>query len=161
MGKCNPPEDISDLRRDALRKLALQLILASKRFWPKWLRNGKGSLRRRRAKEGNGTFEVPRKTLATRACLLETGNRPSLLVAKLIGVAWGSSSHPVTLKHDTRDRMAFTSKERRPKSDKEQQDAERDRLEAALDAGLEATFPVSDAVAVTQPAPQRYIRPNN
>jgi hypothetical protein len=88
-------------------------------------------------------------------------NRPSLLVAKLIGVAWGSSSHPVTLKHDTRDRMAFTSKERRPKSDKEQQDAERDRLEAALDAGLEATFPVSDAVAVTQPAPQRYIRPNN
>jgi hypothetical protein len=28
--------------------------------------------------------------------------------------------------------MAFTSKERRPKSDKEQQDAKRDRLEAAL-----------------------------
>ena len=23
---------------------------------------------------GNGTFEVPRKTLATRACLLETGS---------------------------------------------------------------------------------------
>jgi hypothetical protein len=63
------PEGISDLRRDALRKLARQLILASKRFWPKWLRNGKGSLRRRRAKVGNGTFEVPRKTLATRACL--------------------------------------------------------------------------------------------
>ena len=32
------------------------------------------ALRRRRAKVGNGNFEVPRKTLATRACLLETGS---------------------------------------------------------------------------------------
>jgi hypothetical protein len=53
--------------------------------------------------------------------------------------------------------MAFTSKERRPKSDKEQKDAEHERLEAALEAGLEGTFPASDAVAVTQPAPERYI----
>jgi hypothetical protein len=51
VGKCNAPECISDLWRDALKKLARQLILASKRFWPKWVRNGKGSLRRRRAKE--------------------------------------------------------------------------------------------------------------
>ena len=47
--------------------------------------------------------------------------------------------------------MAFASRERRPKPDKEQQDAERDRLEATLEAGLEATFPASDAVAVTSP----------
>jgi hypothetical protein len=36
--------------------------------------------------------------------------------------------------------MAFASRERRSKPDKEQQDAERDRLEAALEAGLEGTF---------------------
>jgi hypothetical protein len=35
--------------------------------------------------------------------------------------------------------------------------SEWDRLEAALEAGLEDTFPASDAVAVTQPAPERYI----
>jgi hypothetical protein len=57
--------------------------------------------------------------------------------------------------------MAFASRQRRSKPDKEQQDAERDRLEAALEAGLEATFPASDAVAVTQPAPDRYIDPIN
>jgi hypothetical protein len=39
--------------------------------------------------------------------------------------------------------MAFAS---RKKPDKERQDAERDRLEAALEAGLEGTFPASDAV---------------
>jgi hypothetical protein len=43
------------------------------------------------------------------------------------------------------------------KSDKEQKDTEHERLEAALEAGLEGTFPASDAVAVTQPAPERYI----
>ena len=36
--------------------------------------------------------------------------------------------------------MAFASRERRSKPDKEQQDAERDRLEAALEAGLEVPF---------------------
>ena len=40
-----------------------------KAFLAEMVGNGKGSLRRRRTKEGNGTFEVPRKTLATRACL--------------------------------------------------------------------------------------------
>ena len=96
-GKMQPARGISNLRRDAVRKLARQLILASKRFWPKWLRNGKGSLRRRRAKEENGTFEVPRKTLATRACLLETGSIGQAGSAKAICVAWGCSSHHVTL----------------------------------------------------------------
>jgi len=57
--------------------------------------------------------------------------------------------------------MAFASRERRSKPDKKQQDAQRDRLEAALEAGLEGTFPASDAVAVTQPAPERYTGPNN
>jgi ABC-type uncharacterized transport system ATPase component len=32
-------------------------------------------------------------------------------------------------------------------------DAERDRLEKALEEGLRETFPASDAVAVVQPAP--------
>jgi hypothetical protein len=59
-----------------------------------------------------------------------------------------------------REPVAFVSRER-SKPDKERQDAERDRLEAALEAGLEDTFPASDAVAVTQPAPERYIGPNN
>jgi hypothetical protein len=57
--------------------------------------------------------------------------------------------------------MTFTSKGRSLKSEKKQKDAERERLEAALEAGLEATFPASDAVAVTQPAPERYIDPIN
>ena len=55
--------------------------------------------------------------------------------------------------------MAFAFRKRRFKPDKEQLDAERDRLEAALEAGLEATFPASDAVAVTQPAPEHDIGP--
>ena len=37
--------------------------------------------------------------------------------------------------------MAFASGERRSKPDKEQQDAERDRLEAALEVGLKTTYP--------------------
>ena len=37
--------------------------------------------------------------------------------------------------------MAFAARERKTKPYKEQQDAERDRLEAALEAGLEGTFP--------------------
>jgi hypothetical protein len=35
----------------------------------------------------------------------------------------------------------------------EQEAAEKRRLDAALDIGLEETFPASDPVAVTQPAP--------
>src|SRR5271165_5702660 len=39
-------------------------------------------------------------------------------------------------------------------------DAERDRLEKALEEGLRETFPASDAVAVVQPAPPEphYVR---
>jgi hypothetical protein len=68
--RCNAQENISDLRSDVFRKPAEQLILGSKRFWPKWLRSGKGSLRRRRAERVNNTFEVPRQTLATRGAKL-------------------------------------------------------------------------------------------
>ena len=66
-----------------------------------------------------------------------------------------------SLSNDARERMAFASEERRLKSDKEQRDAEHERLEAALEAGLEDTFPASDPVAVTQPAPERYIDRTN
>ena len=57
--------------------------------------------------------------------------------------------------------MAFASRERRSKPDKEQQDAERDRLEAALEAVLEgtflSTFPASDAVG--KPSPHQNATP--
>ena len=36
---------------------------------------------------------------------------------------------------------------------------ERARLERALEVGLEETFPASDAVAVTEPAPERPDNP--
>ena len=41
--------------------------------------------------------------------------------------------------------MAFTFKGPRSRRDKEQKKAEQERLEAALEAGLEGTFPASDA----------------
>ena len=55
--------------------------------------------------------------------------------------------------------MAFSSKGSRFSRDKEQKEAERWRLEAALEEGLKDTFPASDAVAVIQPAPERSILP--
>jgi hypothetical protein len=80
---------------------------------------------------------------------------PNDLDAEIIelGRIWSASNG--------REPMAFASRERTAKPDKEQQDAEGERLEAALEAGLEGTFPASDAVAVTQPAPERYIGANN
>ncbi len=53
--------------------------------------------------------------------------------------------------------MAFPSKGRKSKQEKEQKNAELECLEAALEAGLEGTFPASDAAAVTQPARERDI----
>jgi hypothetical protein len=46
--------------------------------------------------------------------------------------------------------MKSASKVRRPKRDAKEK---RERLEKALEEGLEETFPASDAVAVTEPAP--------
>ena len=62
--------------------------------------------------------------------------------------------------NNRRGRMAFTSKGPRSRWDKEQKEAEQERLEAALEEGLEGTFPASDADAVTQPAtrPQHLVR---
>jgi len=37
--------------------------------------------------------------------------------------------------------------------------AEKRRLEEALEVGLEGTFPASDPVSVTQPAPSKADRP--
>jgi hypothetical protein len=56
--------------------------------------------------------------------------------------------------------MAFSSTRLRSRRDKELKEAERRRLEAALEEGLKETFPASDAVAVTQPAPERRITPD-
>jgi hypothetical protein len=65
----------------------------------------------------------------------------------------GSAESPEI--NNRRGRMALTSKGLRSQRDKEQKKAE--RPEAALEEGLEGTFPASDAVAVTQPAPERSI----
>ena len=65
--RCSTQESTSDLRRDAFRKPAQQLILASKRFWPKWRRSGRSSSRRRGTEKVSNTFEawlIP----ATRTC---------------------------------------------------------------------------------------------
>jgi hypothetical protein len=44
------------------------------------------------------------------------------------------------------------SSSKQPKPDIEKKQKERQRLENALEEGLEETFPASDAVAVTEPA---------
>jgi nicotinate phosphoribosyltransferase len=42
---------------------------------------------------------------------------------------------------------------RRPKLDVEKRENKRQRLDKALEEGLQETFPASDPVAVTEPAP--------
>jgi hypothetical protein len=56
--------------------------------------------------------------------------------------------------------MALSSKGLTSRRDRERKKAEQERLEAALEEGLKGTFPVSDAVAVTQPAPERSFLPD-
>jgi hypothetical protein len=56
--------------------------------------------------------------------------------------------------------MALSSKELTLRRDRERKKAEQERLEAALEEGLKGTFPASDAVAVTQPAPERSFLPD-
>ncbi len=50
--------------------------------------------------------------------------------------------------------MASTPKARTPTQKRNRNVIERRRLEAALEEGLEETFPASDPVAVTEPRPQ-------
>ena len=53
-----------------------------------------------------------------------------------------------------RQNMSQSKRHRRPKVDsKKEKKDERERLEKALEEGLEETFPASDAVAVTEPLP--------
>ena len=51
--------------------------------------------------------------------------------------------------------MAPTTKAKPPKPKADKKENRRQRLERELEEGLEATFPASDAVAVTEPAPTR------
>lgn len=46
--------------------------------------------------------------------------------------------------------MTSAPRERKSKREQKQKDAERQFLEAALEEGLEETFPASDVVAVTE-----------
>jgi nicotinate phosphoribosyltransferase len=49
--------------------------------------------------------------------------------------------------------MMVSAKANRPKLDADKEGNKRRRLEKALEEGLEGTFPASDPVAVTEPAP--------
>ena len=49
--------------------------------------------------------------------------------------------------------MTRTAEKPADNADKPADSAEKRRLEEALNAGLEGTFPASDPVSVTQPAP--------
>ena len=51
--------------------------------------------------------------------------------------------------------MVSVSKAARPKGDAAKKKTRRQRLEAALEEGLQETFPASDPVAVTEPAATR------
>lgn len=44
----------------------------------------------------------------------------------------------------------------RPKNDNKPKDPEKKKLDDALEKGLEESFPGSDPVSVTQPAPSRH-----
>jgi len=59
--------------------------------------------------------------------------------------------------------MPSTPRQRRPRQRQKQQASEGRRLEAALEEGLEETFPASDPVAVTEPrrhwTPMRDVEP--
>ena len=49
----------------------------------------------------------------------------------------------------------MTGPRSKPENDKDVKDAEKRRLEEALEEGLKETFPGSDSVSVTQPAPSK------
>jgi hypothetical protein len=51
--------------------------------------------------------------------------------------------------------MALNQRAKQPRRDTEGKISRRERLEKALEEGLEETFPASDAVAVVEPAPTR------
>jgi hypothetical protein len=54
---------------------------------------------------------------------------------------------------ERRRRMSSGRQTKRSKRDTEGRESRKERLEKALEEGLEETFPASDAVAVTEPAP--------
>ena len=58
---------------------------------------------------------------------------------------WGPAQRKARELATGRGRRASTFKGPRSRRDKEQKKAEQGRLEAALEAGLEGTFPASDA----------------
>ena len=65
-----------------------------------------------------------------------------------------------TCSSNGRASMASTSRGRKPRRERDQNDTEPRRLEAALEEGLEETFSASDAVAATQPRRQETAVPD-
>ena len=49
--------------------------------------------------------------------------------------------------------MMRAAKSKQPKSKSARKESERQRLDKALEEGLQETFPASDALAITEPAP--------
>ena len=73
----------------------------------------------------------------------------ALILIKAIPGAWEQRAH-----NDGTGRMVLTPTGRQSKPKRKRDDAERQRLETALEEGLEETFPASDVVAVTEPRRQ-------
>ena len=51
------------------------------------------------------------------------------------------------------EEMMRAAKSKQPKSKSARKESERQRLDKALEEGLQETFPASDALAITEPAP--------
>ena len=56
-------------------------------------------------------------------------------------------------------KQTVVEEERDDKSKREQEDARKHKLEQSLERGLEDSFPASDPLNVTQPAPRRHHGP--
>jgi hypothetical protein len=68
---------------------------------------------------------------------------------------WGMSMQSRTIGESASQKKMAAERHQKPSQCRTERDddAERNRLEKALEIGLEDTFPASDAVAAVQPAP--------
>lgn len=61
----------------------------------------------------------------------------------------------IPIAHASKASEVGETKSKQARADRARQKAKKDQLEAALEEGLEGTFPASDPVAVTEPARER------
>ncbi len=91
--------------------------------------------------------------------IIRSGHLPALIWIKSIGRIFRADGTFIRVSGDQdsterRGGMTSTPKAGKPKQKRNRKAIERRRLEAALEEGLEETFPASDPVAVTEPRPQ-------